>query len=91
MTASDALTDLFSYPLLEAIFGRRSRRFGLGIEIPSGPLKFTSKADPLPLSELEQRTDEGCSRLTVPPPCAWLSRSATWAPLQRPPNLVPWP
>lgn len=54
MTASDALTDLFSYPLLEAIFGRRSRRFGLGMTIPSGPLKFTSKADPWPLSELER-------------------------------------
>lgn len=48
------LDDLFEYPLLRAIFGRRSRRFGLGMEIPSGPLAFESDAEPLPLSELER-------------------------------------
>jgi hypothetical protein len=50
----DHLTDAFEYPLMQAIFGRRARRFGLGMEIPSGPLAFTSRRDPQPLSELER-------------------------------------
>jgi hypothetical protein len=45
---------LLQFPLMSAIFGRRSRRFGLGMEIPSGPLAFTSRSAPAPLSELEQ-------------------------------------
>lgn len=53
-TDSTPATDLFRFPLMQAIFGRRSRRFGLGMEIPSGPLAFKSSADPHPLSELEQ-------------------------------------
>ena len=48
------LNDLQEYPLMQALFGRRARRFGLGMEIPSGPLAFRSEADPKPLSELEQ-------------------------------------
>lgn len=51
---SDALAAALEFPLLEAISGRRSRRFGLGMEIPSGPLAFESAAAPLPLSELER-------------------------------------
>lgn len=46
--------DLLRYPLLSAIFGRRARRFGLGMEIPSGPLAFRSRYSPHPLSEEEQ-------------------------------------
>jgi hypothetical protein len=45
---------LLQFPLMHAIFGRRSRRFGRGMEIPSGPLAYKSKLTPLPLSELEQ-------------------------------------
>ena len=52
-TDGDPLKDLFDFPLLEAIYGRRARRFGLGMEIPSGPLAFKSSAEPAPLSELE--------------------------------------
>ena len=48
------LNELLHFPLFEALFGRRSRRFGLGMEIPSGPLAFRSDATPLPLSPLEQ-------------------------------------
>jgi hypothetical protein len=48
------LDDLRQFPLLHAIFGRRSRRFGLGMEIPSGPLAFTSRSEPVPLSALER-------------------------------------
>jgi len=51
---SDALQSVLEYPLLRAIFGRRARRFGLGMSIPSGPLAFTSRHDPVPLSELER-------------------------------------
>jgi hypothetical protein len=50
----ELLADLGRFPLLEAIFGRRSRRFGLGMRIPSGPLAYTSRHAPLPLSDLER-------------------------------------
>ena len=50
----DALSNLLEFPLMHAIFWRRSRRFGRGMEIPSGPLAYKSKFEPLPLSELEQ-------------------------------------
>ncbi len=43
--------DLGSYPLLSALRDRRSRRFGLGMTMPAGPLKFTSRHPPAPLSE----------------------------------------
>jgi hypothetical protein len=48
------LPELLRFPLLHAIFGRRARRFGLGMEIPSGPLAYASRSEPHPLSELEQ-------------------------------------
>ena len=48
------LSALRKFPLMDAIFGRRSRRFGRGMEIPSGPLAYKSALAPLPLSELEQ-------------------------------------
>jgi hypothetical protein len=48
-----ALDELQRFPLMQALFGRRARRFGLGMEIPSGPLAFRSKRRPVPLSELE--------------------------------------
>jgi hypothetical protein len=50
----DALGELADFPLMEALFGRRSRRFALGDEIPDGPLAYKSKHDPLPLSEIER-------------------------------------
>ncbi len=37
-----ALQELATFPLTEAIFGRRSRRFALGDEIPDGPLAYRS-------------------------------------------------
>src|SRR5262245_44209674 len=40
--------------LLTALRERRSRRFGLGMKIPSGPLAFQSKRQPVPLSEDEE-------------------------------------
>ncbi len=43
-----------NFSLVEALFGRRSRRFSLGASIPDGPLAFTSRHEPMPLTELEQ-------------------------------------
>ena len=46
--------ELASYPLLAALRERRSRRFGLGMNIPGGPLAYQSRHQPLPLSEEEE-------------------------------------
>ena len=43
-----------TYPLLTALLERRSRRFGLGMRIPSGPLAYQSRHKPVPLSEDEE-------------------------------------
>ena len=48
-----ALQDLLQFPFVDALFGRRSRRFFRGAEIPDGPLAYTSKHEPVPLTELE--------------------------------------
>jgi hypothetical protein len=47
-------TDLDHYSLLAALRERRSRRFGLGMKIPSGPLAFESRHKPIPLTEDEE-------------------------------------
>jgi hypothetical protein len=51
---SKALEDVSQFPLIQAIAGRRSRRFCMGAEIPDGPLAFKSNQKPVPLTELEQ-------------------------------------
>ena len=48
------LDELLKFPLMEALIGRRYRRFCMGAEIPDGVLAFKSKQKPIPLSELEQ-------------------------------------
>lgn len=48
------LEDALRFPLVDALYGRRSRRFSLGAAIPDGPLAFTSRHQPLPLTDLEQ-------------------------------------
>jgi hypothetical protein len=45
---------LAQYPLLDALRGRRSRRFGLGMAIPGGPLAYRSRFRPAPLSEEQE-------------------------------------
>lgn len=52
--APPGLEETLRFPLIEALLGRRSRRFPLGGRIPDGPLAFTSRSPPVPLSELEQ-------------------------------------
>ena len=55
MTASDSTSEVLpDYSLLRALLGRRSRRFGLGMHIPGGPLAYRSKESPLPLTEAEE-------------------------------------
>jgi hypothetical protein len=51
---NETLNDLLKFPLIEALTGRRSRRFCLGANIPDGVLSFKSKHGPLPLNEIEQ-------------------------------------
>lgn len=48
------LIEAANFSLLDAIHGRRSRRFSHGASIPDGPLAYTSEYDPSPLSETEQ-------------------------------------
>lgn len=48
------LEEAVRFPLVEALLGRRARRFPLGASIPDGPLAYTSEHPPLPLGELEQ-------------------------------------
>jgi hypothetical protein len=58
LTISDAemmaLEEVLRFPLTEAMFGRRSRRFFRGANIPDGPLQYASKHAPMPLSEMER-------------------------------------
>jgi hypothetical protein len=53
-TTVELLDLVWKYPLFEALYGRRSRRFGLGFEMPEGPYRYKSAHAPVPLSELEE-------------------------------------
>src|SRR5689334_6730663 len=46
--------DMLDFGLVEALMGRRARRFFLGAEIPDGVLAYKSRHKALPLSELEK-------------------------------------
>src|SRR5262249_34961085 len=48
------LQSVWEYPLFEALFGRRSRRFGRGFAMTEGPFQYPSPHPPLALSELEE-------------------------------------
>ena len=50
----DQLASLAGFSLLEALFGRRSRRFGAGMTIPDGPLAYQSTLPAQPLSLTER-------------------------------------
>lgn len=51
---SRGFQDAASFPLVEALLGRRSRRFFMGAEIPDGVLAYTSSRKELPLSDFEK-------------------------------------
>lgn len=50
----DAFAQAFEVPLADAVFSRRSRRVGLGMRVPDGPLAYTSPHEPVGLDELEE-------------------------------------
>lgn len=50
----EVLGEVAQFPLLAALYGRRSRRFALGDEIPDGPLTYRSRYRPYPLTDLER-------------------------------------
>ncbi len=54
VTRTNPIDEMLEFPLMEAIFGRRARRVGLGMSVPSGPLASQSKSQAKPLTELER-------------------------------------
>jgi hypothetical protein len=73
------LEEVAAFPLVSALFGRRSRRFALGDEIPDGPLAYRSDREPVPLSELERMLVLSAMGGTT----GWhygITRNATYAP-----------
>lgn len=48
------LEEAVHFPLIDALHGRRARRFSMGSESPDGPLPFKSNHKPMPLDDLEQ-------------------------------------
>ncbi len=47
-------SDMIKFPLVDALLGRRSRRFFMGAEIPDGVFAYKSSHSSLPLTEIEQ-------------------------------------
>jgi hypothetical protein len=54
MATPPGFQDLLKFPFIEALLGRRSRRFFMGAEIPDGVLAFKSRKKPMPLDQLEK-------------------------------------
>jgi len=54
MATPHGFQGLSSFGLVDALLGRRSRRFFMGAEIPDGVFAFRSRHNPVPLSELEK-------------------------------------
>lgn len=50
------LARIAAYPLIRALRERRSRRFGLGMSMPAGPLAYRSRHTPVGLTEIEEAT-----------------------------------
>ena len=48
------INQVWNFPLFEALYGRRSRRFGLGFHLDEGPFQYKSQKAPLPLDRLEE-------------------------------------
>src|SRR6516225_2167963 len=91
MTPSNLLDLAWSYPLFDALYGRRSRRFGLGFEMPEGPFRYKSAHTSVPLNELEEALLVGAGAgfsglafwdLPTPPP--YRRRSGRTFPTTRP-------
>src|SRR5262249_39648872 len=50
----DLLDKAWGYSLMEALYARRTRRFGIGFEMTEGPFRYKSKQAPVGLSEMEE-------------------------------------
>jgi hypothetical protein len=50
----ELLRAVWEYPLFDALYGRRTRRFGLGFEMTQGPYQYRSAHAPVPLAESEE-------------------------------------
>src|ERR1700729_3351228 len=95
MTPSELLDLAWSYPLFEALYGRRSRRVGLGFESPEGPFRYRSAHALRPLSEIEEAllvgAGAGFSGLALwdlPTPTPYSRRSGRTFPTTRPGGLT---
>lgn len=53
-TLPPGFDDMLSFPFIDALLGRRSRRFFSGAEIPDGVFAYRSDRTHLPLTELEK-------------------------------------
>src|ERR1700745_3356536 len=91
MTAAAPLNHAWSYPLFEALYRRRSRRFGRGFEMQEGPFRYKSAHAPVPLTELEEAllvgAGAGFSGLAfwdLPTPAPYAGRSGRTFPTTRP-------
>jgi hypothetical protein len=54
VNAVEAARNAWNYPLFDAIFQRRARRFPLGATMPGDLTPFTSGKEPVPLDEIEE-------------------------------------
>ncbi len=50
----EGVLDGLNYPYFQAVWDRKSRRVGLGMEISTGPLSYTSPYEAVALSEIEE-------------------------------------
>lgn len=53
-TFPNGFQHMLSFGLVDALLGRRSRRFFMGAEIPDGVFAYRSQHEPFPISELEK-------------------------------------
>ena len=51
---NEGIKELKEFKLIDALFGRRSRRVFMGAKIPDGYFKYTSPSKSMPLTELEK-------------------------------------
>ena len=54
MSFPQGFQNVLSFPLIEALLGRRSRRFFRGAEIPDGVFAYKSGKKPMPLTDLDK-------------------------------------
>lgn len=85
MAGTTTARRLAEYPLLAALLGRRSRRFGLGMKIDSGPLTYTSRYPPSRWTRARRR--RWPSRRVA----CWATRRPTSTPSSTTPSTAPRP